>query len=212
MVKKYPLRGRKHLLKGQFKDHVFSEYEIGLIEDRLVCGMTLEEIAKIFYGIMPSTWHSNLNRLPNHAARARFKAAIENATTEAFKSVDELAKGAESITKEYSIPVTEIETDALRDAWKRIEVLAEDGKWKEILLIMSAFVIPDDKFLVKVSVKKAVPEFRAAELILKSLKPELFDAETKRKMIPSKHIIVTLQGDNLKQLKKAVKADYVIEA
>jgi AraC-like DNA-binding protein len=180
------------------------------IQSLVMNGYTFKEIAEAL-GLSETGFKKSLA----HKVEIQhiLKQGSEKAISDVTMSLQKLAKGFVRTEREYNVDLDRVKlthaVNPMIDALKGRDL----DKFLEIFMGCSNTSPENAVGKIKVREIEVAPDKNAAIKILEALKEDVWDLEGKRKKIPDKKIIVSLNGEDAQRLlkrSKELKADFVV--
>lgn len=187
--------------KNKIKVNQLTSEEFDIIESMLVNGTPLVDIAKY----LGATQESLLKAIKSDSKYlGRYLSAINGIIAHSTSNLKKLANGFYYTERSYK---SNIDFELVKSHKELIIELLQKDKIKEALEILFQDSVGENDILV--SEKYASPDRVANTRLLEVFAPQLWDVESKRKQIPSKRIIVTVNGRRVVKPHNAQSVDYV---
>lgn len=188
-----------NLKVGKMKEITAEEFDI--VESMLVNGTPLSDIAK-YMGVTQESMLKAIKMKSQYFGR--YLTAINGLVANSTSNLKKLANGFYYTERTYKSSINE---HLVRKSKDRIIELLKQDKIKEALEVIFQSSIGENDIVV--TEKYSAPDRVANTRLLEVFAPNLWDVESKRKQIPSKKIIVTVNGHKVTKPREVQSVDYV---
>lgn len=192
-----------------FKRIYFTNRDAAFIENAVINGKTLAEIAE-YFDVAEATLQKNLSLTANKDLKERYRVAKAKLISDTTQSAKRIAEGYTYTEKEYKSALKPMSEDYFNANLDKFKQILENKDFNEFVKVILDGMIDSEASDVKIMEKYAKPDLGAVRDILRAHNSEVWDLDAKHKAIPTTKIVVKVENEP--QRKREVKPDYVVEA
>lgn len=192
-----------------FKRIYFTNRDIAFVENAVINGKSLAEIAD-YFDVVEETFRKNLSVTANAELKERYRNAVAKLVSDTTQAAKKIAEGYNYIEKEYKSALLPLSEQFFNDNLDNFKVHLENKDFNAFIALIMNGMVSGEAQDVKIYEKYAKPDIGAVRDILRSHNPEIWDLDAKHKAIPSTKIVVKVENEP--QRKREIKATYEVEA